>query len=158
MTESFDGTLFGEHQPCFGCGTTHPFGFHLTFAREGDEVVSRFTPGDTFQGPPGILHGGLVATLADEVAAWTVVLALGKFGFTAAFEGKLLRPIRIGREVDARGRILKSTSRTIEVEVVASQNDVACFRGLFRFVLVDEKAAERVLEGPIPDEWKRLCR
>lgn len=158
MTDTFDGTLFGEHQPCFGCGTTHPFGFHLKFAREGEEVVSRFTPGEQYQGPPGILHGGLVATLADEVAAWTVVLALGKFGFTAAFEGKLLRPIRIGREVDARGRILKSSSRTVEVEVVANQSGEACFRGLFRFVLVDEKAAERVLDGPIPEEWKRLCR
>lgn len=158
MTTHYDGTLFGEHQPCFGCGTTHPFGFHLKFSREEDDVVTRFTPGESYQGPPGILHGGLVATLADEVAAWTVVLGLGKFGFTASFEGKLLRPIRIGTEVTARGHITKASSRIVDVEVTATQRDETCFRGLFRFVLVDEKAAEKVLGGPIPEEWKRLCR
>lgn len=79
-----DGTLFGAEQPCFGCGPVHPFGFRLAFTEEGDELVTRFTPGPHHQVPPGLMHGGLVFTLADELAAWVVIARFGKFGFTAA--------------------------------------------------------------------------
>ena len=67
MLERMDGHLFGEDQACFGCGPKHPFGFHLKFEREGDQILTRFLPGPQYQGPPGIMHGGLVMTLADEV-------------------------------------------------------------------------------------------
>src|SRR5579871_502390 len=110
--------MFGEGQPCFGCGPDHPAGFRLTFTEEGDEVVTRFTPGDRYQGPPGVLHGGLVLTLADELAAWTVILKLGKFGFTARVGGRLRKPTRVGAEVIGRGRVVKSGTRTAEVRVV----------------------------------------
>ena len=69
MLERLDGHLFGADQPCFGCGPNHPWGFHLAFERDGEAVVTRFVPGDRYQGPPGIMHGGLVMTLADEVGA-----------------------------------------------------------------------------------------
>ena len=35
--------------------------------------MTTFTPDDRYQGPPGIMHGGLVTTLADEVAAWAII-------------------------------------------------------------------------------------
>src|SRR5438045_314133 len=94
-----DGHLFGEGQPCFGCGPSHPVGFRLRFEREGTAVTTRFVPDDRYQGPPGIMHGGLVLTLADEIAAWAVIGVLGKFGFTGQVEAKLRAPVRVGEEV-----------------------------------------------------------
>jgi len=79
-----DPHLFGDGQPCFGCAPDHPTGFRLRFAREdADEgsVTTSFTPSSAHQGPPGLMHGGLVMTLADELGAWTLVGLLGKFGF-----------------------------------------------------------------------------
>ncbi|MBM4357286.1 MAG: hypothetical protein FJ096_04175 [Deltaproteobacteria bacterium] len=72
-----DPHTFGREQPCFGCAPDHPTGFHLEFEREGDAVRTRFVPSPHHQGPPGILHGGLVTTLADELAAWTIVALKG---------------------------------------------------------------------------------
>ena len=74
-----DGKIFGAGQPCFGCGPDHPFGFRLQFVQADDEVVCQFTPGERYQGPPGVMHGGLVSTLVDEVGAWAPVMLLGKF-------------------------------------------------------------------------------
>jgi acyl-coenzyme A thioesterase PaaI-like protein len=153
-----DGHLFGAGQPCFGCSPDHPFGFRLRFEREGDEIVTRFTPGDRYQGPPGIMHGGLVSTLADEVAAWAVIGLAGKFGFTASFDAKLHRPIKIGVPLEGRSVVVKDARRIIDVGVRIVQDGQDAMTGTFRFVVLDRGGAERMLGGPIPEPWLRFCR
>ena len=158
MSERFDGTMFGPGQPCFGCSPDHAIGFRLAFTREGDDVVTRMTPGEQYQGPPGIMHGGLVATLADEVGAWACIVFLGKFGFTVSFSARLTQAVRIGKETVARARILKASSRFVDVEVQVSQDAKACFTSEFRFLLLDETGAEKMLGRPLPDAWKTYAR
>lgn len=121
-------------------------------------MVTRWTPPDEFQGPPGILHGGLVTTLADELAAWTIVALKGRFGFTASLEARLLGPIRVGREVTGTGRITADGRRVVRVGVALAQDDRATFEGSFTFALLDAKGAERLLERPLPEAWRRFCR
>jgi uncharacterized protein (TIGR00369 family) len=158
MDERLDGSLFGDGQPCFGCAPDHPIGFHLKFTREGDEVVTRMTPGDGYQGPPGIMHGGLVSTLADEVGAWACIAMAGKFGFTVSFSARFLRGVRIGKELQARGRIVKLGSRFIDVEVKVTQEAQPCFSGEFRFLVLNKAGAEKMLGRPLPDAWERYAR
>jgi acyl-coenzyme A thioesterase PaaI-like protein len=153
-----DPNPFGENHLCFGCGPEHPIGFRLRFAREGDEIVTRFVPGDQYQGPPGIMHGGLVTTLADELAAWTVIGLLEKFGFTASLSARLARPLRIGVEVEGRGRIEQESSRVVKVAVRLVQGGVDAFTGSFTFALLDRAGAERVIGGPLPASWQRFAR
>jgi acyl-coenzyme A thioesterase PaaI-like protein len=155
---ALDVNPFGPGQPCFGCSQDHPFGFRLRFAREGDEVTTTFTPDDRYQGPPGIMHGGLVATLADEVAAWAIVGLLEKFGFTAQLVGRLHKPIRIGIPVEGRAHITRNTPRLVASSVRLIQNGEAAFTGDFSFVLVDQFSAEKLLGGPLPEAWKKFCR
>jgi acyl-coenzyme A thioesterase PaaI-like protein len=159
MTQgALDGHLFGEDQPCFGCGPRHPIGFRLAFAKNGDAISTEMTPEERFQGPPGIMHGGLVTTLADEVAAWAVIGLLGKFGFTAHLEAKLHKPVRIGRPVLAEGRLEGPATRLAKVRVTLRQDDALAFEGTFRFVILDEAGAEKLLGGPLPPAWRAFSR
>ena len=143
MSETLDGGLFGAAQPCFGCGPQHPIGFRLSFVREGEDVVTRFVPGEQYQGPPGIMHGGLVMTLADEVGAWAIVAGKERFGFTVRVDGQLRRAVRIGREVEGRARITKDLRRLVDVAVEVRQDDETCFSGSLRFAVLDEEGAAR---------------
>lgn len=156
--EQLDGHMFGSEQPCFGCGPLHPVGFRLAFERDGDEVVTRFTPGPQYQGPPNIMHGGLVMTLADELAAWAIIAGMGKFGFTATVSCKLHGALRIGKEVVGRARIVKNARRIVDVGVSLSQDDKEAFSGEFRFVVLDRAGAEKMLGGPLPESWQRFAR
>ena len=153
-----DGHLFGEGQPCFGCAPDHPVGFRLRFSVEDDAVITRFTAGNRYQGPPGIMHGGLVMTLGDELAAWTLVGLKQRFGFTTHAEVKLKKAIRIGTEVTGRGTIAEDKQRLVDLAVTLFQEDEVCFEGRFRFALLDQSAAERLLGGTIPEAWKKLAR
>jgi acyl-coenzyme A thioesterase PaaI-like protein len=156
--EPLDGHLFGAGQPCFGCSPDHPHGFRLRFEREGDQIVTHFTPRPQDQGPRGIMHGGLVATLADEVAAWATIGLMGKFGFTVSFDAKLHKGVRIGVPVEGRSWIVKDARRLVDVGVRLVQEGADAFTGKFRFVILDQSGAERLLGGPIPEAWKRFCR
>ncbi|MER2562310.1 MAG: PaaI family thioesterase [Myxococcaceae bacterium] len=156
--EPLDGRLFGEGQPCFGCSPTHPHGFHLKYERDGDDVLTRFMPGQLHQGPVGIMHGGLVSTLADETAAWAVIAKTGKFGFTTSFSARLHKAVRIGVEVEARGKVISENRRVVKSSVVLRQHGEDCFTGDFIFVLLDKASAEKLMGGPIPEAWERFCR
>lgn len=160
-TESFgplDGTLFGLDQPCFGCGPQHPHGFRLRFVKQGLGVATEFAPTPLHQGAPGIMHGGLVSTVADETAAWAIIERTGRFGFTTSFECRFLRPVRVGSPAVAFAEVAKAGSRVVKVDVTISQRQQECWRGLFTFVLLDRAGAERLLERPLPEAWARFCK
>ena len=156
--EDLDPHVFGAGQPCFGCSPEHPFGFHLRFAKDGDEVVTHFTPGAQYQGPPGIMHGGLVTTLADEIGAWAVIALLGRFGFTASLAAKLHKPVRIGVPLEGRARIARDAGRVAKVTVTITQEAETAFTGEFSFVVLDQAGAEKLLGGPLPEAWKKFAR
>jgi len=160
MTEplQLDSEVFGPDSPCFGCAPRHPIGFRLQFARVDDVVMTTFMPHDALQGPPGIMHGGLVTTLADELAAWTVIGLKKRFGFTVALQAKLQRPLRIQQQIEGRGRIVRDSTRLVDVGVTLSQADHVAYVGEFTFALLDERGAERLLGGPLPDAWKAFAR
>lgn len=158
-----DPGIFGPESPCFGCSPGHPIGLHLRcemVMSEGGEraVETTFVAGDTYQGPPGVMHGGLVMTLADELAAWTVIGLVERFGFTAAVNAKLARPVRIGVPVVGRGTITRESTRIVNVAIELRQQDVVAFAGDFTFALLDEAGAERLLGGPLPEAWRRFAR
>src|SRR5947209_15613655 len=149
--EELDGNLFGESQPCFGCGPNHPTGFRLRFTREGDEVVTRFVPRPADQSAPNVMHGGLVFALADELAGWAVIAAHGKFGFTVRFSGKLLRPVRPGVELVGRARLTRPATRLAEVEARLWQEGELAYDGRFTFAVLDAAGAEKLMGGPLPE-------
>lgn len=158
VIEPLDGSLFGPDQPCYGCSPTHPHGFHLKYQRTDEGVQTTMMPGPLHQGPPGIMHGGLVSLVADETAAWALIAATGSFGFTTSFELKLRSPVRIGEELMAKAWVAKPGSRVVRVAVSLTQGERQCSSGELTFMLMDQSSAERMLGGPLPAAWLRFCR
>ena len=115
-------------------------------------------PGKHHQGPLGLMHGGLISTLADETAAWAVLAVTGKFGFTTHFEARFSRGVRVGVEAEARGRVTRNGSRVVKATVEIRQESELCFTGDFTFVLLDRAGAEKLMGAPMPEQWARYCR
>ena len=61
---------------CIGCSPDHPFGFHLHFYEDGEDIVSQWQPTADFQGWVNTLHGGIQALLLDEICGWEPMLTL----------------------------------------------------------------------------------
>jgi uncharacterized protein (TIGR00369 family) len=96
---------------CFGCGPANAVGLHLEFFRAPDgSVVSSPVVADTYEGPPGYVHGGIIATLLDEAMSKSV-RALGKTAMTRRMEVDYLRPVPTGQPIRIEGRVLRSEPR-----------------------------------------------
>src|SRR3984893_11449511 len=61
-------------QRCFACGHRNESGLQLTFRREGDRILAEYRPAERYQGFPGVLHGGILATMLDETMGRTGAL------------------------------------------------------------------------------------
>ncbi len=57
---------------CFGCSPNNIQGLHMHFEEHGEKIISEWTPKMQFQGYKNVLHGGIQATLMDEIASWCV--------------------------------------------------------------------------------------
>lgn len=72
-----------EPQPssrsCFVCGRENALGLRArwTADRTAGEVRSQVTVAESFNGYPGVVHGGIVTALLDEAMARTALLAGG---------------------------------------------------------------------------------
>jgi len=64
-----------DDQKCFACGKENPDGLQLefTYSNDGNSVKTTYVPPDKFQGWAGIVHGGIITTLLDEVMAKAAV-------------------------------------------------------------------------------------
>lgn len=118
---------------CFACGPANPIGLKLEFRFEGDEYVTEFTPREVHQGFDGITHGGLVATVLDEVMA-NMLWKLGIQALTTELQVTLRQPARVGERLIVRGAIEEQRSRKVICRAAARREDgalVAEARGTF---------------------------
>ena len=111
---------------CFICGLNNPAGLKLRVHEvEPGMFESTFTAPEHFQGYPGILHGGVIAAIIDEISgrAWMGSVDNPRFMFTAKLEvtyrknvpiGKLLR--LVGRAGQDRGRSAESWAGIYDAE------------------------------------------
>src|SRR5579862_9900832 len=100
------------YQGCFGCGARNLIGLQLVFRQEGDEIVTEFTPGQQYQGFPGVLHGGVVATLLDETLSRTAS-AVGRWMMTARLDIRYRRAAPVGETLRATARATTARSRIV---------------------------------------------
>lgn len=67
---------------CFGCDPHSPVGLRLSFTVEGETLRSVWEPRAELEGYPGVIHGGIQATLADEIGGWFIHVIKGTAGMT----------------------------------------------------------------------------
>ncbi len=119
---------------CFGCGPANETGLRLEFFLAPDgSVISLPTVGDPFEGHPGFLHGGVIATLLDEAMS-KAVRALGPPSMTRKMEVEYLRPVPSSAPLRLEGRVVRNDGRKHWVEAAildAEGKLLAEARGLF---------------------------
>jgi uncharacterized protein (TIGR00369 family) len=126
---------FFDDGGCFGCSSTNPAGLHLRFRRRGEVVVADCVIAERFHGAPGIAHGGIIATLLDEIscaAAWAV---RGGHVVTGEISVRYRRPCPVEIPLALSARVTAEHSRylTIEAEVRRADELLARSTGKFFF-------------------------
>lgn len=112
---------------------------HLVFDRdvERQRIIGRFSVGPQYEGGAGFLHGGIIATLLDEVMS-KVSRLTDERTVTAELRVEYLKPIRVGQELLVEGFSTRREGRQLYHEgEIRNQAGELLARGQGRFVIVN---------------------
>jgi uncharacterized protein (TIGR00369 family) len=134
---------------CFGCGVNNPIGLKLKFTRDGETLRTEFTPDKTHQGWPGLLHGGILGCLLDEVMS-NAAYATGNTCLTASITIRQKRPVKVGVPLVITARITRHRKKLIDTEGrVCLQDGTVIAEGTAKQFVADSEAgkADKVREN-----------
>ena len=137
---------------CYGCGRLNEFGLQIKSFWEGDEAVCRFTPKSYHTALPGIVYGGLIASLIDCHSAGTAAAAAYRAEnrdldskpayryVTASLHVDYLKPTPIEKPITLRASVRELKGRKAIVDCLLLVDGEVCARG-------------EVILVQVPDSW-----
>ncbi|MBR1789974.1 MAG: PaaI family thioesterase [Bacteroidaceae bacterium] len=131
---------------CFGCAPNNPFGLHMEFYEDGDDIVSRWHPEHNYQGWVDTMHGGVLATLIDETSGWVVTRKMQTSGFTTSLNVKYRKAVSTNDpELTIRARIEKQVRNLLFIyaEIRNSEGDL-CVEGEAVYFLMNQERAHEM--------------
>lgn len=129
---------------CFGCSPFNEIGLQLEFFEDGDELLAHWKPRKSLEGWMGILHGGIQATLLDELAGWIVMIKLKTAGVTAQMNVEYLKPLKVTEEeITVKGKIISTEKRLVNIEcAIFDANEVEYARAQIKYFYFPERIAK----------------
>ncbi|HUV06286.1 MAG TPA: PaaI family thioesterase [Spirochaetia bacterium] len=139
-----------EGYNCFGCCPGNPHGLQMEFYEEGGQVVSLWEPRDHFQGYGTVLHGGIQATLMDEIASWAVFITYKTAGVTSRMDIRFLKPVRTNRgKIVLRASAMEKTGRLATIRVLLTDSrETLCTEADIGYTLFSPEVARKKLAYP----------
>lgn len=144
---------------CFGCSPDNPHGLKLRFRHAEQGCVAECVVSDSMCGFDGLVHGGIIATLLDEAAAWAVIAHLGRLGLTREMTTRYHKPVPTNTEILLKGRVtshdghnavVRSAIHAADGTLLAESESSWAFAKLSRIASVagvEEKILQQFLDG-----------
>ncbi|MCJ7602424.1 MAG: PaaI family thioesterase, partial [Desulfobulbaceae bacterium] len=79
----------------------------MHFFSDGDSVVSRVAVPDHLCGWGRVVHGGIIATMLDEIMGWTAIYLLKRLVLTKSLRVQFEKPLFAGDMLWLEGRVLE---------------------------------------------------
>lgn len=115
---------------CFVCGRKNPAGLYMRFYDNGrDEVSSEYTVAERYQSYPGTVHGGILASMLDEVVGRVAMIG-DHHHFMVSVKLQVLyrHPVPVETPLKIRGRIIRLRGRLgkAQGEIILPDGRIAC--------------------------------
>lgn len=108
-------TEFLMDERCFACGTRNANGLKLRITGDAQGVEARIDLPEWCQGYTQVVHGGIIATILDEMAVWAAHKA-GYRSVTGELSMRMRKPMAVGQVYLAQARVVDVKHRRIEAE------------------------------------------
>ena len=118
---------------CFACGAKNQTGLHLTFNYDNEGIWGAFVPERNHQGYKGIVHGGIISTVLDEIMA-RMFIDRGLKIVTVKMEVRYRKPIVVGKRLVLRAEPLPGEGKFVyaQSKVMSAEGAVlATAKGTF---------------------------
>ena len=134
-----------EGYHCFGCDPNHEHGLRMEFYEDGDDIVSIWEPHTNFQGWLNTLHGGIQATLMNEIGGWIIARKFQTSGMTTNLNVKYKKPVPAGdgSKIEIRARVKETKRCFVFIEATISHNGETCSTAEMTYYCFPKDVAEK---------------
>lgn len=147
-----------EGYNCFGCSPTNKSGVQMKFQKEGDHIISIWESKDHFQGYNDIIHGGIQATLLDEIAAWVVFVICESFGFTTKLDVQYHKPLKSENSpVEVKAWLLEKNRKRATIKAkLTDQEGTITTTATIEYAVLPPEVAKKRMNMPEPSEFIKV--
>ena len=139
---------------CFGCSPDNPFGLKMQFREEGEYLFSEWDPAKNYEGWLNVVHGGIQATMMDEIASWVVFVKAGTAGVTRSMDIKYKKPVHVTEgKITIRAKLEGINRNMADIRVELISNNIVKSEALVRYFLYDQKTAKETFFFPGKDHF-----
>ncbi|MCK5913019.1 MAG: PaaI family thioesterase [Desulfuromusa sp.] len=131
---------------CFGCSQQNPYGLKMRFHTDESALYSWLSVPPHLCGWDGIVHGGVLSTMLDEIMGWSAIYGLRCIAMTKTMTVDFLKPVYIGDKLRVEGRVVEQTSKreAILEAKIYKEDDVLCAQTRGTFAIFTAKAIKRM--------------
>lgn len=144
---------------CFGCSPDNPVGLQMKFAWNGQTIRSTLTVPKHLCGWNKLIHGGVASTILDEVMSWAAIHTTSKMVMTKTMTIDFIKPIQIGDQITAEGRVKKISGRheLITEGFIYNKQQEICVQSTGYFATFTQKIAKRlgIIHPDTPDPFEK---
>lgn len=124
-------------------GTANPMAPPVLLAAGPEGVHGTFTVGTAYEGPPGLVHGGVLSLVLDHVLG-QAALAAGHGGMTVGLELRYLAPTPLHAELTTQARVVGVDGRKVRVEASISAGGTRTVEASGLFIALDRSTAREL--------------
>ena len=130
---------------CIGCSPNNPFGLHLCFFEDGEDIVTLWKPSSNYQGWFNTLHGGIQALLLDETCGWVVTRKLQTAGVTSKMETRYKHPVStLETEITIRAHIREQHRNILIIDATLTNSEgIVCTEATCTYFAFPREKAEK---------------
>lgn len=153
--------FFEQAFHCFGCSPENKYGLQLDFWEDDEGVLAYYNPQAHHEGYPNVIHGGIQATLLDEVAAWVIYVKLQTSGVTASMQVKFRKPVFTDKgEIIIKAKVKEVNRRIAQIEawIEDIEKNRLCEAVLDYFIYPTQEAKEKYRYPGVEAFYKQVYR
>ncbi|WP_448872098.1 PaaI family thioesterase [Desulfobulbus propionicus] len=130
----------------FGCGEDNPVGLKMQFLTDNERIYSQVTVPLVMAGWDRTVHGGIISTIMDEIMGRAVIYLLQKIAVTKSLTVDFIKPLYVGRELNAVGSIqeIQSERQALVTGEIYSDGDTLCAKAYGNFSTMSPESAVRL--------------
>jgi uncharacterized protein (TIGR00369 family) len=148
-----------EHNTCFGCGPANDHGLKMKFFGNDEMIYSDITVPDYLLGWNGVVHGGILSTMLDEVMGWSAIYLLKKFILTKTMTINYYRPVLVGETRHIEGSLKEKNSEkeaTMTGRIYNSKNELCVTStGIFALFEIEKIKKMGIMQEKDLDDFEK---
>jgi uncharacterized protein (TIGR00369 family) len=132
---------------CFACSNGNPVGLKMEFYEQGEYIACKWEPKIHFGGYENILHGGIQATMQDEIASWTIQVKHKTAGVTTNMNVRYKKPVYVDKgKLLLRAKISEVRHQivTVKTELFNAHGELASEAEINYFCFSEKVAREKL--------------